>query len=419
MGANTLPAHSPLGASGASRWIVCAGSVRLSEELFEQGFVEEESEYAATGTAAHTLGELCLVNKMEPWELIGSCVINGDTIHSDGDPKLNLEVKTSIEVNKDMADAVAFYLNQLEMWHPAEDRNQGNHWIEKKFHCPDIHEFFYGTSDFIFYDEEERTLHVWDYKHGAGLVVDIQDNPQLMYYAIGALEELGLWDAVEDIVLHIIQPRAYHFDGPHRYWNISPDDLDAWAFDQLIPSMDRALTSRDVTFGEHCRFCVGRHGQCPAVMAAIAEYEELLTMVAKHETDEEGVKLLTPEQLGRLIELDKLAGPIMKAAKERGHKLLSQGKTIPGVKLVASKKNREFKDGAEAAARKTFGKRCMTEPSLKSPAQIDALPKGKEFTARWAYKPKGATTVALDGDPRRSVNRDAKSLFKPVKKGKS
>ena len=129
--------------------------------------------------------------------------------------------------------------------------------------------------------------------------------------------------------------------------------------------------------------------------------------------EEKGAAALTPAQLGRLLELAELGKVVFKAARAEAHKLLKNGHSIPHVKLVPAKTNREFKEGAEAAAKRAFGDVAYTKPELKSPAQIDELPGGKVFTARWAYKPQGATTVALEGDPRDRVVRDAKSLFKP------
>src|SRR5690606_938184 len=111
-----------------------------------------------------------------------------------------------------------------------------NAFIERRFHCPSIHPLFYGTSDFCFLDADARTLHVWDYKHGAGIVVEVEDSPQLKYYACGMLEDLGLWDDIDRVVLHIVQPRGWHSDGPHRIWSISTDDLDAWLADVLVPA---------------------------------------------------------------------------------------------------------------------------------------------------------------------------------------
>src|SRR5271166_1373525 len=46
--------HSPLGPSSSKRWINCPGSVNASV-----GAADDESVYAAEGTAAHYLSELC------------------------------------------------------------------------------------------------------------------------------------------------------------------------------------------------------------------------------------------------------------------------------------------------------------------------------------------------------------------------
>ena len=62
-----LPEHSPLGGSGASRWIKCPGSVSNSE-----GCVDEESEFAKEGTVAHKLEECCLLGNYDAWESMGT-----------------------------------------------------------------------------------------------------------------------------------------------------------------------------------------------------------------------------------------------------------------------------------------------------------------------------------------------------------
>ncbi|KKL63399.1 hypothetical protein LCGC14_2175490 [marine sediment metagenome] len=140
--------HSPLGGSGAPRWMKCAGSVSLS-----YGVKDKESEYAKLGTAAHALAELCLKDRTDAWQWIETA-----------------QEGSVIFVDKDMADAVQVYLSAVREWHP--DRNQGNTWIERRFHCPTIHKYHYGTADLVHLDKENKTLHVWDYKHGAGIVVE-------------------------------------------------------------------------------------------------------------------------------------------------------------------------------------------------------------------------------------------------------
>ena len=52
--------HHELGASGASRYLACPGSVRLS-----RGIPDQTSAYAEEGRLAHLLAELCLSNRID------------------------------------------------------------------------------------------------------------------------------------------------------------------------------------------------------------------------------------------------------------------------------------------------------------------------------------------------------------------
>lgn len=392
-------AHSPLGASSAERWMACPASVSLSA-----GHQDEESDHAALGTAAHTLAAYCLTKGAEPWRAIG-CAIKGDTIHAtpmDGFGHL---------VDKEMADAVSEYVSFIDEKFP--DRNQGNSWVERKFHCPSIHKYFYGTSDFTAIVGRKAT--VVDYKHGAGIVVDAVENPQLMYYAAGVLEDLNAWDSVDEIELVIVQPRAFHYDGPIRSWTISTAELVAWLEDKLVPAMDRALVSRDTKSGEHCRFCPARFGACPQIMSDVGEMEELMKTIGK---DGGGAPKLTGEQLARFLDLGEVFKIVRTAALKTATVRVQNGHKVPGWKLAKARSNRQFKDGAEAAAKKEFGDDAYSKPELKSPADIDKMPKGKDFTARWAFKPAAGETLVPEDDARPAVNKDVKSMFKPIKKSK-
>lgn len=357
---------------------------------------DEDDTFSAPGQVAHSLGELCLNTGQDAWEYVGKPLP-----HDRG----------MIEVDTEMANAVQVYLDTLRRLHP--DRHQGNTWIERRFHCPTIHKFFYGTSDFIHYDKAGRTLHVYDYKHGAGIIVEVPWNAQTMYYACGALEDLDLWGSVDTVVLHIVQPRGFHYMGPHRDWPISTMDLAVWCDETLIPAMNRAEVSRETASGEHCRFCPVRGSACPQIMADIDALEAMMELLNK----KGGADKLSNEQLARIRNLTAVAKIADKAAERTMYARMNGGEKIPGWKMVKARSNREFKPGAEAAARKTFGDDAYTEPKLKSPAQIDELPQGEAFTARWAFKPDAGMTVVPDGDARPVVDGTVKSMFKPIKKG--
>lgn len=395
-------AHSPLGASGASRWMVCSGSVGLAKDIID----DEDDTFSGPGKAAHALAAQCLTHNMDGWEWMGYLVaptgelLNPRTKPSDarllggGDP---------IIVGKEMADAVQMYLDDVRQWHP--NRNQGNTWIEHKFYCSNIHEHFYGQSDLVYVDE--NILHVWDFKYGAGIVVEVPWNAQCMYYACGIIEDLQLGDEVDRVMLHIHQPRGFHFDGVHRVWSISIDDLLVWLHSVLKPAMDRALVSRETKSGEHCRFCPVRGLKCPQIMADMDELEILMQ-----------AKKLTAQETGRLLDLMVPAMIGRKQWLKNATGMLNAGKKVPGWKLAAARSNRQFKDGANAAAVDKFGDAALTLRELKSPAQIDALPEGDAFTTRWAFKPDAGTTVVPARDSRREVSRDTKSMFKARTKGK-
>ena len=394
-----LPEHSPLGASGASRWLKCPGSV-----TFSRGVADDESEHAALGTAAHTLGAICLTTDTDAWEHMGKWPGSDGHLYQEPD-----DPSCWFQADKEMVDAVQVYLNGVRSEH--RERNQYNSFVERRFHCPSIHPLFFGTSDFCHVDAEDRTLHVWDYKHGAGIVIEVQENPQLMYYAVGVLEDLDLWRAVDKVVLHVAQPRGFHPMGPLRDWATTTEHLREWLEDVLIPGMKRAEVSRETASGDHCRFCPARLRECPQLLADMEELEELIAMVEKKEG---GVAALSNEQVARILNLNETMKIWGKAARETGFQRVQKGGTIPGWKLVAGRKNREFREGAEAAAVKKFGKkRAFTTPELKSPAAIEALPGGKDFTSEWAYKPIGGNQLVPAGDARTSAGPDVKKMFKP------
>lgn len=408
----TLPAHSPLGASGAHRWMACPGSVGLSE-----GVSDPESEHALLGSTAHALAEAALGQGAPAWSFIGQRI----ELREHNTPMFHpakLQVEAGIIVDKDMADAVDVYTDAINTWHPVgtwmrgHNSGQANFGIEDGFHCSTIHEWFYGKTDFWFADYDKRALHVWDYKHGAGIVVEVANNPQEMYYACGILEKHLMWTQIDTVVLHIVQPRGFHMDGPVRQWSITVDDLVAWMEDVLVPAMHRALVSRDTKSGEHCRFCPARFRACPQLMADMAELEGMMEAAKT-------AAALTNEQVGRYLDLFALCKMVGKAATETAFARLQAGQSVPGYKLAKAKVNREWKPEAEAELIKKYGKKkVFTVPELKSPAKIDALPEGETMTARWAFKPDAGLTVVPAGDTRTAVNKNVASLFKDHTKGK-
>lgn len=383
--------HSPLGGSATHRFMKCPGSVTLS-----RGHLDSESDHAALGTAAHKLGELCLTLGRQPWTFIG-------------------EEIEGFRVDKDMAAAVEVYVDYVWRLFGRHLRGSNSALIEHPFQCPALHPLYYSRIDFGHVNYLKRELTVVDYKHGAGVVVEVPWNPQGLYYAAGLMESLGLWHEVDTIRIVIVQPRGFHYSGPVREWTISTGDLDGWLVEKLLPAMDRALVSRDTQSGEHCRFCPARSKACPQLVDDMDELREILDMI---QSKEKGAEELTNEQIERFLELTETAKIVRKAAEQTAFNRLQNGSVLQGWKLGKAKVNREWKAEAEAELKKHYGNDAF-ETKVKSPAQIEKLPEGENFTARYAFKPEAGLALIRMDDARPAVNRDTKSLFKPVKKSRT
>lgn len=394
--------HSPLGASGTHRWMVCLGSVGLGYGINDD---EEDDTFSMPGHAAHMLAKIALAKQVDPWQHIGM-TFNPATEEISGEAS-----SPGCLITKTMADAVEEYIEAINRAHP--DRNQSNTWVEHKFHCPSIHPLFFGQTDLGHLMLNARRLDVWDFKYGAGVVVEAEDNPQLKYYACGFLESRGLWDAVDTVVLHIAQPRAWHWLSTMRDWAIRTEDLITWLEGTLVPSMDRALVSRDTKSGEHCRFCPVRYRKCPQLTKDMKELETMLKAL-----EGKTAEVLTNDELSRLLKLVQLSRIVGKAAEQTAFNRIVHGKAVPGCKLVKARSNREWKEGVEAEAKTEFGEAAYADRELRSPAQMEALPGGVEFTARYSFKPDKGLTLVLGEDARPAMSKDTKSLFEPVKRKK-
>lgn len=155
--------HALLSASSSHRWLACPPSARLCENYEDTG-----SEYAQQGTDAHSLCEHKL--------------------------KLSLGMET-----KDPTEGLAFYDEEMEECACGYAEYVLSLVEEAKKNCKDPVVLIEQRLDFSRFVEEgfgtgdcviiaDGTLYIIDYKHGKGVEVSAEGNPQMMLYALGALE---------------------------------------------------------------------------------------------------------------------------------------------------------------------------------------------------------------------------------------
>jgi hypothetical protein len=376
------PIHSPLGASSAERWMNCPGSNVLLETLDLPE--SEESSFAAEGTGAHEAGAQCLRDGTDTWEIVGQ--------------KFN-----DHECNQEMADGVQMYLDTVRDLR-AEHGIFARSFVEYRI-SGDWNGKFYGTVDSAEWssDGETSLLDITDFKYGAGIAVDATRNHQLMYYAVGMLEHLF----ANKVRLRIVQPRAFHVDGPIRVWETTGAELTQWKNEILIPAMTRAELDLTLTPGDWCRFCPAKLG-CPLLTALFG---------ASAKADASVLTNFSSQSLARNYALVAAVKHYIKALEEQVLKRLMHGEAIDGYKLVNKKANRVFSAEGIETMKTDFGPDAYTKPELKSPAEIDKIgAKGKKFTKGYAYSPQTGLTVAPLDDPRIGVNvRSGETAFQAYK----
>lgn len=362
--------HSKLGGSGAYRWLMCPGSPRMCE-----GVEDEGSKYALEGTAAHALAYECLTERRSPFSYI-----NGGTITvEDEDTGDQIEY----EVTADMANAVMTYMHAVRA---VTNRTGATPGYETAFNMAWLDPELWGMNDyrsFVPFD----TLYVYDYKHGAGVVVEVEYpepvtyfaggsskyNPQLMYYAAGALgptNELNL----SDVELGIVQPRARHYEGPVRVAKLSIDTLLRWRDEVLVPGV-AATREPDApcVSGKWCQFCAAI-AQCPAAAENIRTVTRMGAAEAfADKTAFPTVDQMTDHQKAKLFEFSGLLNKWVEKTRAAIKKDVLGGTKVKDLKVVLGNRNREWANpvAAQAMATLLVGDDATQPRKFKTVLQIE------------------------------------------------
>lgn len=214
--------HSKFSASGADRWMKCPGSIDLSE-----GVPDVSSPWAEEGTKAHEVLEHVLTGVHVP----KGSVPNEMIVH---------------------ASQAAGFIRHI--------RNIANAELstEERIHLDFIHPEMFGTYDAAV-PEHFGTLHVFDYKYGAGHGVSPVENKQMIFYGLGVAHKYQ-WN-FSNVRLWIIQPRIAGYNGP-VFWDLSILELMKYV-DVFKTAVEQyQATPNKFVEGSHCHWCKAKR-LCP------------------------------------------------------------------------------------------------------------------------------------------------------------
>lgn len=309
--------HAFLSASSSHRWMICPVA-----PTFESKIPQITSSYASEGTFAHNLLAHCLTQNCD--------------VESFKDKELTFEDDTRV-VDMDMISSVQMTLDYTRSF-SGEVLSETEVPLEPFTTEKDAT----GTADIIIFDNNHWIIA--DFKYGAGVEVQIENNTQLMLYACGTLHLYAdILGKPETITLAIIQPRIRTGD-PIKEWKLSTADLLEKA-QEFRSKGERALKlkgKRVIPLDSYgvdenaCRFCRAKV-RCPALNRHV--------LLETLQDPTKGTEVDLAKAYSSLSIIEQYA----KALKEEMFKRLSDGVEIKGYQLVEGRKgNRIFKDTEKA-----------------------------------------------------------------------
>jgi hypothetical protein len=296
-------AHARCSASAAHRWMACPGSVREGEK-----YENKSSAAADEGTKAHAEAAACLEQGFD---------------------------------SKTKDPAIQMYLDYVEGLALVDGRRL---YVEVKLDpgLTKLHPDMGGTADAVVVARD--VLEVIDFKYGAGIGVDAEENEQLEIYAIGALLTLIPRPLPPTTKVTIVQPRHEGMEQKIRSWEFDTCDLIARAADFA----DAAEATRDpnapLVPGPHCHFCpaaqVGKDGEvrCPALAASRREMV-LANFAPMVDAD--------PDKVAQALAMVPGLKAMIKSLDALAYQMAVAGTPPTGYKLVEKRANRKWAAGTE------------------------------------------------------------------------
>lgn len=240
----------------------------------EKDFPESSNDSADEGTAAHFLQEQCIEKGVEAAHFHGTRikVENGHAeFHQGGKwpvgPDFSREVHKSLDVIYALADGASVYPEQklsmsfitgeyrvkatgavcyLHETGAYVDAVTGQVYAETEV------EEVTGTSDVVIIKGSKAI--VADLKFGRGVQVDAVGLEQLLMYGASAVREFDMMGEIEEVELHILQPRLNHFD----VWKLSVAEMND-RIEEIRQTSKRILAGPEgltaVPGEKQCRFC--------------------------------------------------------------------------------------------------------------------------------------------------------------------
>jgi len=371
--------HSKIvGGSTAKRVMNCPGSVALVQKMPPQ----PSNKYADEGTLLHNvIAEIVMTDK-HPEEFLHT--------------KYNDQVLTLDLIDNKLVPALA----ALDVIDPNKEMEIE---AETRVGFGDLLPDVFGSTDLI--GRIGKRAVVLDWKFGDGVAVEVEENPQLMFYAAAAMrteETKWAFKDVEEIEMVIVQPPQV------KRWVTTPARIAQFEKDLVKAVKLAQQPNAELKIGDHCRWCAAKP-ICPQMTGAVDR--ALKTQVEAIDVQTLGAYLANADMLEDWI----------KDLRALAHQILDSGASVPGYKLVAKRGTRQWTDekdvvhwldGIGLENNEIYSK------ELLSPAQMEKVLKKRKLALPddLVVSVSSGTTLASADDPRPAVLQIGKQLTAALSK---
>ncbi|MCC8136227.1 MAG: DUF2800 domain-containing protein [Ruminococcus sp.] len=381
-----MSAHALLSPSSAHRWLNCPRAPRLEAQL-----PEKVSKYAEEGTVAHSVCEIIAkkhFGKIKTNAYFNKAIKKPQTNELWDDEMLRT------------AETYVEHLAERAMSFSTEPYTAFEVKVDISDYVPEA----FGRCDCVMLGGD--TLIITDYKHGKGVAVEAEKNPQMMLYALGALKLYKplFGETLKNVWMYIDQPRINSYEG----WSCTVEELLAWG-EEIKPKADMAFAGfGEYHAGDWCRFCRA-NGICKAqAEQQISAFDDFKDAIENPES-----ALLSPEEISDVLERGKNLVVWYDTVKENALSQILAGAKIPGWKAVEGRSIRVWSDQDKALEKlqaNGIDRAAIYDSVPKTLAQLEKMigkTKFRKLVDEFIVTPQGKPTLAAENDKRKEFNSAA------------
>jgi len=374
--------HSPIGPSTAGYWApegACTGFVQMAANYPED--VALSSGGSVEGNVAHGLGE----RKIRDVGLDLHALID------------TLDGETGVLITEEMVEAVELYVGDIAPYKSSVK-------VEERVHAPGIHENMWGTVDAFYIDLINNKIIIWDFKFGYG-VVEVFENWQLMAYSYGVLSSIPKYNQTVTadwvVEMRIVQPRAYHVDGPIRSWTMTVGDLHPYYTQMQRAAMETTGPQAVCRPSKRCKYCPARHA-CKALKEQSYSAADYAAAPTPELLDADAVAL----ELNILTDAERALSNRMSGIKAQVEQLINGGAIVPGWQLKRTIGRKIWTDAEGARGLAEMLGVDITKAAYITPNQ--AVKKGMPQDVVDSYSARNTGSAKLD----QLTNQKLRKVFK-------